>query len=329
MAFTYGTSLEQSVDNILAGAVTGTSANVCAALVPFALVAVTLYIMLTGYNVIFGKSAEPARDLLSRFSKIIFVCAIALTQGSYQSVVVAFFQGIATDITTTLGNGASIGGLIDGMGNQLNSIFEAYDAQANILTNVMLVVVLFFYLLVTIVLLVSAMGYFLLTKIALAVLFAIGPIFIFLAIFPATQKFAESWIGQVLQYVLLQVLVVTIVTLVQGMVVGYASTLNANIANANPVDDLVGMIFVLLGCVVVFFNLNAIASALSGGIGLTGMSHGVTNAIIRKLTNGKAHVNSDSNTAGNQITRQRSWGGATGDAGRQAFRLYNSVTRSG
>jgi type IV secretion system protein VirB6 len=331
MAFAYGTSLEQSVDNILTGVVTTNSAKLCTALVPFAVVAITLYIMFTGYNIIFGKTSEPARDVLSRTWKIIFICALALTQGSYQSLVVDFFNGIMLDITVTLGNGASIGGLIDGMGNQLNTIFNNYDAHANILTNVMLVVVLFFYLLVTIILLISAFGYFLLTKIALAVLFAIGPIFIFLSIFPATQKFTESWIGQAIQYILLQILVVTVVTLVQGMVVGYAANLNASAASANPVDDLIGMIFVLLGCVIVFFNLNGIASALSGGVGLTGMSHAASNAAMRAFMGGRSPKTPAPNP--NQIAKQsllkRAASGLAKGAGRRVQRLYNAATSRG
>lgn len=274
MALSIGVDFETSIDNILSGFVTSKSTLICAALVPVAVAAVTLYAMILGYSIAFGKISEPTKDSLSRFFKIIFICALALNQGEYQNYIVGFFSHICSDITTTLGLGSSIGGMIDGMFNPLIDIFKNYTANIsmNIFSTLMLTAVLFIYLIVTVVLVVSALGYFILTKIAMAVLFAVGPIFIFLSLFPATQKFTESWISQVLQYAFLQLLLAVVISLVGDVTTGYANYLNAHLNAANPIDDILAIIVLLIGSVIVFFNINHIASSLSGGVGLNGMS---------------------------------------------------------
>lgn len=62
-----------------------------------------------------------------------------------------------------------------------------------------------------------AAGILLVAFIATAMLLAIGPLFILLAIFPATYRWFETWLGQVVNFAILYVMVAVTVGLVFGM----------------------------------------------------------------------------------------------------------------
>lgn len=324
MPTTIGTDFEQSVDNVLATYVTDTSTELCAALAPLAVASVTLYLMVTGYNIAFDKG--DAKDVLPKAFRIAFIVAIALSAGTYQSLIVDFWDGLIIDLTTTLGVGTGIGGMIDNMLNPMIEVLNTYSDKIsiNVLSSIMLVVVLFFYILAGLILVVGALGYFILTKIAMTLLFGIGPLFIFLVIFPATQRFLESWVGQVLQFVFLQVLASTTVSLLGAITIAYTEYLAANAADANPVTDLLAIIVVLLGCVVVFFNLKELASALSGGVGLTGINHNAARVIASYFTKTPSPPATPP-VPTNQINPASAANRAGAGAAQAARRLYNSI----
>jgi type IV secretion system protein VirB6 len=305
MALTIGVDFEHSIDAAIAGFVTTQSSNIVSGITPFCITAVTLYFILTGYNVAFGRVQEPATELFWRFFKISFLSAIALSAGTYQTDIVNFVYSIPQGIISSMGLGNSIGALMDNGATPFNALYAAISSKAswNPATAIGLFLQAAWFLIVELILFISAMGYFMLTKIALALLLAVGPIFIFCAAFPATQKFTETWIAQCLQYGLLQIFLGAMFAMLVGIAKYFADKAVINVNTLSYVDDLYALEFIALAMIVMIFNVNSIASALSGGIGISGLSHSVTRVLMNQLFRGGSRPSAPLPIT-NQITRK-------------------------
>ena len=116
---------------------------------------------------------------------------------------------------------------------------------------------------------VAAIGYIvsLYARLALAIVLAIGPIFVALAMFQATRRFTEAWIGQLANFVILQVLVVAIGSL---LITCIDTTFTAIEGYSDVLMRPIALCAICLAALYVFYQLPNIASALaSGGASLT------------------------------------------------------------
>jgi type IV secretion system protein VirB6 len=114
-----------------------------------------------------------------------------------------------------------------------------------------------------------------LARVALAVLLALGPLFIVLLLFDGTQRFFEAWVAQLANYALVGVLAVLVASLLMTVVEAYAVQTAAKGAAILTVDALdlllvAGLVLLLLRQVM------PIAARLSGGVALA--SQGVMGA---------------------------------------------------
>ena len=114
---------------------------------------------------------------------------------------------------------------------------------------------------------VYAMFLIALSSIALAVLLALGPLFIALLFFDATRRFFAAWIAQLANYALITVLTVMVAALLLQIVQSYAAQTAARGTAIVTVDAL----HMLLVAVLVFLVLRQvmpIAAGLAGGVSL-------------------------------------------------------------
>jgi type IV secretion system protein VirB6 len=117
---------------------------------------------------------------------------------------------------------------------------------------------------------VYAMFLIALSSIALAVLLALGPIFVALLFFEATKRFFAAWIAQLATYAFITVLTVMLATLLLQVVNSYATQTAARGAAILTVDAL-NMVLV---AALVFLGLRQvmpIASGLAGGFAVNSM----------------------------------------------------------
>jgi type IV secretion system protein VirB6 len=108
-----------------------------------------------------------------------------------------------------------------------------------------------------------------LSRIALAVLLAIGPVFIVLALFDATRRFFEAWLHELANYAIVTVLTVAVTALVLDLVEAYAAQTAARGATILTVDALnlalaAGLVLLVLKQVL------PMAARLAGGVALSG-----------------------------------------------------------
>ncbi len=127
---------------------------------------------------------------------------------------------------------------------------------------------------------VYAMFLFALSSIALAVLLALGPLFIALLLFDATRRLFEAWIAELANYALITVLTVMVAALLLQIVNSYAAQTAARGRRILTVDVL----NMLLVAVLVFLVMRQVMPIASG----TGRRHalnsfGLASRSIRML----------------------------------------------
>ena len=124
---------------------------------------------------------------------------------------------------------------------------------------------------------VYAMFLFALSSIALAVLLALGPLFIALLFFDATKRFFAAWIAQLANYALITVLTVMVAALLLQIVNSYATQTAAR-GSAILTVDVLNMLLIAVLVLLVMRQVMPIASALAGGVSLN--SFGIVSRTI-------------------------------------------------
>jgi type IV secretion system protein VirB6 len=114
---------------------------------------------------------------------------------------------------------------------------------------------------------VYAMFLIALSSIALAVLLALGPLFIGMLFFDTTKRFFAAWIAQLANYALITVLTVMVAALLLRVVQSYATQTAARGTALLTVDAL-NMVLIAMLVFLVLRQVMPIASGLAGGVSL-------------------------------------------------------------
>ncbi|WP_085027821.1 type IV secretion system protein [Ensifer aridi] len=231
--------------------------------------AVTLYVVLYGYLVLRGSVQEPILDFAFRAIKLAIIVTLVRNADEYQTYVTnIFFETLPREISQALNTGtapsaSAFDSLLDKGQAASTDIWSRASFPVDIVTGIggMMVIGASF--------IVAAIGYIisLYARLALAVALAIGPIFVALAMFQSTRRFTEAWIGQLANFVILQVLVVAIGSL---LITSIDTTFSAIDAYSDVLMRPIALCAICLAALYVFYQLPNIASALaSGGASLT------------------------------------------------------------
>jgi len=173
---------------------TGTS-NIANWVVGPLTVALTLYVMLYGFLILRGSVQEPIMDFAFRAMKLGIILMLVRNAGEYQTYVAdLFFESLPHEISQALNVGtaptaSTFDALLDKGQKTAYEVWARASWPVDIVTGIggMLVIGASFA--------VAAIGYIvsLYARLALAIILAIGPIFIALAMFQATRRFTEAW----------------------------------------------------------------------------------------------------------------------------------------
>lgn len=231
--------------------------------------AVTLYIVLYGYLVLRGSVSEPVLEFVFRAIKLAIIVMLVKNAGEYQTYVTnIFFEVLPREIaqalnTGTTPNASTFDSLLDKGQASATDIWKRASWPMDVVTGVggMMVIGVSF--------LVAGIGYVvsLYARLALAIVLAMGPIFIALAMFQSTRRFTEAWIGQLANFVILQVLVVAVGALLISCL---DSAFTAIDAYTDVLMRPIALCAIGIAALYVFYQLPGIASALAaGGASLT------------------------------------------------------------
>jgi type IV secretion system protein VirB6 len=224
--------------------------------------ALVLYVLLYGFAILRGAIAEPVMDFAVRSLKLALIVMLATTAAYSTYVTTPLFHTLPDSLTQAISGSST---------PDVGTAFDQFFSRANYLgakigktaTPVDLLPLLIAGAVFVVGALAAALGFgvVLLAKVALALIIALGPIFVACALFDASRRFFFGWLSQAVNYVVLFALVITILQLILAMVAARWSDIDSQ----DPTTG--GLIFVAVSLLAAIFFLQvpAIAAGIAGG----------------------------------------------------------------
>src|SRR5215469_4714547 len=262
---------------LLAGYIGNNTARIAGALEPAIVTLGIVYVMVWGYLELTGQIEEPFIGGVKRIITLAVILGCALQLWLYNSLLVDTFFNAPAQL------GAVIVGAFDPVGIIDQIIFVGGDAANLLLEKGGLLNGFAYYLagigVYLIVGLTAIYTIFLLalSRVALSVLLALGPLFIALLLFNSTKRFFEAWLAQLANYAFITILAILVAALMLRVVTVSAHQAvseggSIQIANAVRVCMAAGLTFLVMRQVM------PMAAGLASGLALS--SFGLVSAAL-------------------------------------------------
>ena len=263
---------------ILATYIGNNTARVASTLEPAIVTLGTIYVMVWGYLQLLGKIEEPFVAGLKRLVLLAVVLGCALQLWLYNTVIVdTFFNapgqlaaGVvgAYDSVTVVDQIIFAGGdaatLLIQKGGVFHGDFSYYIAGYAVYLIVGLTAIYTIFLLT-------------LSRLALSVLLALGPLFIALLLFETTKRFFEAWIAQLANYAFVPILTVLVAALMMTLI----STAATQAASAGGGIQIAQAVRVCMAAGLTFLIMRQVmpmSAGLASGLALS--TFGVVSAAL-------------------------------------------------
>lgn len=224
--------------------------------------ALVLYVLLYGFAILRGAIAEPIMDFAVRSVKLALVAMLVTTAAYGDWVTQPLFHALPETLARAIAGTPSgdPGQAFDQFFGRAAYLGQKAAKQASPMNWIPLVVSGAVFVIGA---LAAALGFGIavLAKVALALLVALGPIFIACALFDASRRYFFGWLGQAVNYLVLFALIIAIFQLVLAIV----GDQWGRIEGQDPVVG--GLLFIalcLLGAIF-FLQTPAIAAGIAGG----------------------------------------------------------------
>src|SRR5512139_1791911 len=238
--------------------------------------------MAWGFLHLKGAVEEPVLTGAMRIVRLVVVIGVGLRLWQYNAVIVDTFFEAPMQLAAALAGASDPIGTIDALwdrgGTVAGFLWEkggVFNGDVGYYIAAVIVYLLMGAVCVYTLFLMS------LARVALAVLLAIGPLFIVLLLFDGTKRFFEAWIAQLANYALVGVLAVLTASLMLTVVESYAAQTAAKGAAILTVDAL-DMLLVAGLVLLLLRQVMPIAARLGGGVTLT--SFGVASGVLGRGT---------------------------------------------
>ena len=285
------TDVLTEMEELLNGFVVQKSAAMVEAVAPLVVVALTIYVLLVGWQIARGHAQDTLPTLLVRVFRIALILALALAAGTYQDTVAGTIEGLGTHLIAAVTDFPNAGAFLDDVLASYQRIGTQFGALAmqGTFPDFIYLIAMALVMLAGIVTTVIGLGMLVLAKVMLAVVLAVGPVFLFLAIFPATQRFTEQWLGQALNYAFLNVLAMLVIAMIGDLGSHFLSEIPDPPTDAvNALLASTSLVIIVAATVFVMLNLNNLAAALTGGIALGDVGRGIAHGAMAAFQVGAA-----------------------------------------
>lgn len=274
--------LGETVSNAATALVIPTATNIVDAITPLTISGITVYFMLTGYQIMTGAMQEYFYAFLLRAARIVLITMFGLNVATYSTYVIGFFEGFESGLASVLSLGDSdAANIYVTLDNSFNKGLDSVDlcfqnassagfssigsALGWVISGIIVAIGT---------LIVTALGgaMVIFAKFALAILFAFGPLFFVALMFPMTNKFFDMWLAQIMNYILTIMMVAIIMSfamLCYDAVITGADFTGASGQNPGSSSWQILLLTIILGYLIK--RSSEIASGLSGGVALAAL----------------------------------------------------------
>lgn len=246
-----------------------------------------IYMVLWGWTMLRGMISEPITDGVTRIVRLSIIIGIALNLGRYENFISTFLWNAPDAMANIVAKGYSDPQsnvqFLDGLMYRLfclgGAYYKASFASSGMLPDLGMLGAAFLIWVTAVIATAYAAFLLALSKMALAILLGIGPIFVLLLIFDGTKRFFEAWLGQALNYVFLVILAAGAIKLMMTIIVQYLNVASKSVVATPTIEQSLPAIVMCLISALVMMQIPAIASALGGGVaistlGAAGWSYG-------------------------------------------------------
>lgn len=271
-------------DHAVAHYVTDTLSGVMSAVSPVAHQCFVLYVIMWGFAMYRGLIQEPILDGTFRLMRVGIILYFATNLGAYSGQISDNLIALPDYLANLMGGSGMVSSSKSALDKILSdsiSLGAAYWEMGSIFSNPGP----YFYSLMiwisTIICVCYAAFLLILSKVMLALLMAIGPIFILLLMFESTKRFFDAWIGQAINYALVSAFSVGIIKLMFGMYLNAAdSAVAPTIGGDIGIQNFLSMLLMSGICFLTLMQVNGLASSLGGGVAVSTL--GATNWVMNK-----------------------------------------------
>ncbi|NRF71370.1 type IV secretion system protein [Aquincola sp. S2] len=335
------------LNQFLSGYVNNAVSMLSAALMPLALVMLTLYIANYGFAVMRGEVSEAIDTFAWKVVKFTLICGFALGGGLYignvSSVLENMQDGMATMFISSGGGGAF--GAASSVGSAFGALDVAFQAGVDALddlwkeagiTRLDLVVAGIVYTLGLDVFLFVAAAVVLISKIFLSFALAIGPAAILCLLFKPTSRFFDSWLSFALSAVVMTWFVFFALGMSLFVVNKCIESVVASGAfqaqgDVNGLEAAAGLLVIYVLLAVLLWQSPKLASALTGGPAVQTGASMVASYILGSVGRGSGSGGGGSG-GGRSNEVQRGGGPSYGSghaAGQAAYQRVSSLFGGG
>ncbi|CAZ90448.1 Type IV secretory pathway, VirB6 component [Thiomonas arsenitoxydans] len=280
--YTFYSDFFTKIDSVLSGYVSSTSASIIGSFNGTATTLLAIYVALWGWMMIRGTINEPLRDGLQRIIKISLIWGFAMSVGTYQTQISSWVFNAPGDAAALISGGPSATpssemNFLDNAEDQVDMAYQKETIQAGKdstlgVPDIGEEIFAFVILVVGSIMVLYGAFLYILSLVALAVLLAIGPIFIIALFFDASKPFFEKWIGMLFHYIFVVMLTAAVLGIILNVVNAYTTKANAAVmGSVNFTSTALPIVIISLVGALILMQVQTKAAALSGGVALATM----------------------------------------------------------
>ncbi|WP_158554867.1 type IV secretion system protein [Methylovirgula sp. 4M-Z18] len=276
MNVTLFSDLSQSIQNALTTIVNSRAQDIMTQINPIVVVALALYLTIYGYMILGGFVTAPFQDFIKKAFIAAIVGAFALNYTYFTQVsqtLTDLQTGMAAAVTgNSNANGFS---MLDTTLNDGFTVIQKYIEMMKGLgwhdfgPYVEYLCCIFVTAVGLIVILIPGAYMILIATIFLQVMIALGPLFIAFLLWPATARFFEAWLSQVMTYIFKYAVVSLILMIAVQIFDDHVKKVDPSSSDQSIFFPIIELLALAFGLAKVMLEVSNVSAQLAGGMSIS------------------------------------------------------------